>query len=111
MKPISDKRRDENAIRAKLMAEKFGPEHEWSCSFWDHRMENPEVQVGKNYRTCWGPIDGHEVVKRSRGGSIVDMDNVVLLCRLHNGLVEDHPLSAHRLGLADHSWEGHDAAR
>jgi hypothetical protein len=36
------------------------------------------------------------------------MDNVVLLCDFHNGLVEDFPDHAHREGLARHSWENDD---
>lgn len=105
MKPVSDKRKEENVLRRELLELKFGPRHEWTCRFNEHRDKHPEVQVGKNFRTCWGPIDGHEIIKRSRGGSITDMEIVTTLCRLHNGWVEDHPLSAHRLGLADHSWD------
>ena len=55
---------------------------------------------------CLGDVNGHEIVKRSQGGSIVDMDNVVLLCNKHNLWVEDNPLEAHTLGLMRHLWEG-----
>ena len=48
---------------------------------------------------CFGPVNGHELVKRSAGGSIVDPGNVVLLCNAHNTAVEDHPKEARRLGL------------
>ena len=45
------------------------------------------------------------MVKRSRGGSIVDMDNVVLLCDTHNQWVEDFPREAEQIGLSKHGWE------
>ena len=91
---LSDKRRKENAERKRAMLEKFGPKDKWRCQgamFMDVR--------------CYGAVHGHEILKRSRGGSITDMDNVVLLCDFHNGLVEDYPEQAHEAGLAQHSWE------
>jgi len=94
---VSSKRRRENAQRKAAMIERFGPPETWHCSapmFMDTH--------------CYGEIHGHEILKRSRGGSITDMDNVVLLCDFHNGVVEDQPEAAHREGLARHSWENDD---
>ena len=91
---VSSKRKRENAQRKVAMTEKFGDPETWTCQaamFMDVR--------------CYGEIHGHEILKRSRGGSITDMDNVVLLCDYHNGLVEDYPEKAHDAGLARHSWE------
>lgn len=43
--------------------------------------------------------DLHEIVSRARGGSIVDPENVVPLCREHHRWVTEHPLEAAELGL------------
>jgi hypothetical protein len=48
---------------------------------------------------CYGVVNAHEIVKRSQGGSITDPSNAVPLCDFHNGCVEDHPVTAHYLGL------------
>lgn len=47
----------------------------------------------------------HEVLKRSRGGSITDEANCVTACAPCNQWVEDNPREAHHLGFAHHSWE------
>jgi hypothetical protein len=80
------------------MLEEFGPEDEWWC--WLASDGAPGE--------CFGPIAGHELLKRSRGGSITDMSNVVLACQYHNGWVEDNPQEAHQFGWAVHSWERDD---
>jgi hypothetical protein len=91
--PISKKRQRQNAERKAAMLEVFGPREGWKC------------QLRGKYLACFGDINGHELLKRSRGGSITDMTNVVLLCNVHNSWVEDYPELAYDLGLAKHSWE------
>ena len=91
--PIGKKRQSQNVKRKAAMLEKFGPQDEWKC------------EMRGRYLACFGSVHGHELLKRSRGGSITDMDNVVLLCSTHNSWVEDYPELAHELGLAKHSWE------
>jgi hypothetical protein len=90
--PVSRKRQAKNAERKRLMLERFGPQEEWRCLLADPQ--------------CFGAVNGHELLKRSRGGSITDMDNVVLLCNYHNTWVEDYPEEANKMGLSKHSWEG-----
>lgn len=41
----------------------------------------------------------HELQKRSQGGSITDINNVMRSCAPCNVWVEDHPLLAHKAGL------------
>lgn len=87
--PQSDKRRDENKVRAALreqLLKERGP-----------RCEYP----GCTRR--W--VDMHEVKKRSRGGSITDPDNIKLLCRPHHEWTESHPAEAQEQGFLRHSWE------
>ena len=98
LRRMSLERLNENRLRREKLEERFGPRSEWTCSVIGrpHHSEMGE---------CFGPINGHELRKRSQGGSITDMNNVILLCNYHNGWVEDHPLAARRLGLTLNSWE------
>lgn len=92
-----------NASRRELMEAKFGPRETWRCSFADY-SRNPDLTMVAMI-THFGAVNGHELLKRSRGGSITDMDNVVLLCDFHNEWVEIYPKEAHEMGLAKHAWE------
>lgn len=91
---VSKKRKKENAIRKIVLADKYGPPANWKC------------ELGPLIGTkCFGPVNGHELLKRSRGGSITDVDNIMLACNHHNSWVEDNPSEAYELGLSFHSWE------
>jgi hypothetical protein len=97
LRPVSKKRRAENVERKALMEEKFGPRENWRCAF-------PQIDNGFGLG-CFGDVNGHEVLKRSRGGSVTDMTIVVLACQYHNDWVEENPRQAHRMGLAAHAWD------
>lgn len=97
LNPVSTKRTTENRERRTALETAFGPRDAWACFASVHRYD----VMGP----CFGPINGHEIVKRSQGGSITDPENVILLCDRHNEWVENFPLDAHRLGLMKHSWE------
>ncbi len=45
----------------------------------------------KQYGGCFGTLDVHHRVPRSRGGTD-DLDNLILLCRLHHMLAQRHEL-------------------
>lgn len=48
----------------------------------------------------------HEPHTRGRGGSIVDPENIVMLCWFHNWQISaEEPVWAYELGLLKHSWE------
>jgi hypothetical protein len=87
--PQSDKRKRDNkeraVLREQLLAER-GP----LCEYPDCRRK-------------W--VDMHEVKKRSRGGSILDPDNIKLLCRPHHEWTEREPNEAQQMGFLKHSWE------
>ena len=97
LRPVSDKRRDDNALRAEMMEAKYGP-RPWRCL--------AERALLGQMGPCHGEVNGHEIIKASqwRAGRLVP-DNVVTLCNFHNGWVEDNPIEAHELGLMKHSWE------
>ena len=98
LKPISESRQRVNAERKTLMVERFGNPDTWACQL------RPIIGT-----PCFGEVHGHEVLSRSRAGrtdtNLLDMDGILLACDFHNGWVEDHPIEAHGLGLAKHSWE------
>lgn len=49
---------------------------------------------------CWNrAVDIHEPLLRSRGGSILDPENTVALCREHHDWVHANPAKATELGL------------
>jgi 5-methylcytosine-specific restriction endonuclease McrA len=50
--------------------------------------------------------DGHEILRRSQGGSPVDPENVVHLCREHHNWVHSRIIEAVRLGLLARRREG-----
>lgn len=55
---------------------------------------------------CGGVIDGHEIVPRSLyPGGHLDRSNVVGVCRIHHGWIDDHPAEAVTRGLSGHSWD------
>lgn len=49
--------------------------------------------------------DIHEPLTRARGGSIVDLDNTVAVCRRCHDWIHAHPDEATSLGLLKHSWD------
>lgn len=56
--------------------------------------------------TCWGDLDGHEVIQRSvRPGGHLEPDNIRLVCRRHHEWLERDAMLAHELGLLKFSWE------
>ncbi len=99
VKPMSSKRHAENRERRKVMAEAFGPRETWQC------YVSQSSFAGGLMGPCYGPLNGHEIVKRSQGGSITDPSNILILCDRHNEWVENFPVDAHRLGLMKHNWE------
>ena len=100
IKPMSSRRHAENRERRRVMADVFGPRETWACS-----VAGTMLAAGL-MGPCYGPINGHEILTRGRGGSITDPSNILLLCDRHNEWCSSHSDDAHRLGLLKHNWEG-----
>lgn len=49
--------------------------------------------------------DVHELVRRSQGGSIIEEENVLAVCRPCHTRINAYPQLAFDLGLAKHGWE------
>lgn len=50
-------------------------------------------------------VDVHELVRRSQGGSILDEENLMCVCRSCHQRIGNHPQLAFDLGLSRHGWE------
>lgn len=87
LRPVSTKRAAENRQRAKVVKQLV--EADPICAF-------PSCTAFAS--------DPHEIVPRSRGGSIVDPEIIRLLCRPHHNWAHEHPIQATELGLLVHSW-------
>jgi len=44
-------------------------------------------------------VDVHEVLTRARGGDLLDVQNLLAVCRVCHGWIHDHPHDAGLLGL------------
>ena len=49
--------------------------------------------------------DVHEIIRRSQGGSILDENNVLAVCRPCHVRIGNNPQLAFDLGLEKHGWE------
>lgn len=54
--------------------------------------------------------DIHELIRRSQGGSILDEDNLLAVCRPCHNRIGAYPALAFELGLAKHGWEQNDTS-
>jgi len=50
--------------------------------------------------------DVHEIKTRARGGSIVDVENCLALCRMCHRYITDNPAWALEHGYVVHAWAG-----
>lgn len=50
-------------------------------------------------------VDVHEIIRRSQGGSILDEENLLCVCRPCHQRIGNYPQLAFDLGLAKHGWE------
>ena len=102
MRQVSKHRDRINRQRRILQEAAWGP-RPWTCWFrdrgWALSIAGP----------CYGAVNGHEILKRSRAGStdenLLNIEGQVPLCSAHNTWVENEPEKAHEMGLSKHSWE------
>jgi hypothetical protein len=95
LKQVSAKRAAENRQRREVVAALAA-----AVEPSDHcpaAVAFPEV-------ACGGPVDPHEPLTRSRGGSITDPANIRLICRAHHDHVHLHPVEAEAAGWLVSSW-------
>lgn len=55
---------------------------------------------------CCAVLDPHEIIPRSAwAAGVLEVDNVMIVCRNHHRWIDAHPHAAHSLGLHGYSWE------
>ena len=105
---VSKRRQSVNAQRSRALVKAFGPRSTWLCAFSSFFPSEGSILTCEAMK-CSGPVNGHELLKRSRAGStdanLLDTSGIALMCSFHNGWIEDNPKIAHEYGLARHSWE------
>lgn len=63
------------------------------------------VCLARPLGSCFGPLVGHELVKRSQAKDPqLDRRLVVTVCAFHNAWIEDHPHAAQHAGLSVPGW-------
>lgn len=55
--------------------------------------------------------DIHEIIRRSQGGSILDEENLLAVCRPCHNRIGAYPALAFELGLAKEGWRRDDTNR
>jgi 5-methylcytosine-specific restriction endonuclease McrA len=99
MRHRSKKKEAEYQLRrplvARLLAER--PHCEACLVFAEHDQKVTYI--------CNPAVDVHEVVRRSQGGSILDEDNLMCVCRPCHRRIGNYPQLAFDLGLAKHAWD------
>lgn len=87
LKPISDRRAGRTDDRRAAVAEAFSGPDGNRCAL--------------AYRgNCMGPINGHELIGRYAFSEGIYMpENILPMCDMHNGWVEDNPYEATLIGV------------
>jgi len=92
IKQQSAKKKAENNTRRELLR-----------ALVDERGEMCQAKVDN---VCTGvAVDAHEVLTRARGGSAVDPENILLVCRACHEWIGAHPKQAKLRGLLRSSWD------
>jgi hypothetical protein len=95
----SAKKEKEYVERRKLVV-RLLEEKPWceACPVFD---EHDEKKMYKRNQSS----DLHELKRRSQGGSILDEENIICVCRPCHTRIGNYPQLAFDLGLAKHGWE------
>ena len=95
----SKKKEAEYRQRRPLVAKML--EEEPMCQACPVFAEHDELAVYRRNQSC----DVHELKRRSQGGSILDEENCITVCRPCHQRIGNYPQLAFDLGLAKHGWE------
>ena len=95
----SAKKEAEYALRRPLV-KRMLEESPW-CQACPVFAEYDEKVTYRRNQAC----DVHELKRRSQGGSILDEENCITVCRPCHQRIGNYPQLAFDLGLAKHGWE------
>lgn len=98
IKPVSAKRAKDNRLRRRVLHQRYGKHPRChACPV----LQAAGIEVG-----CSGwAMDGHEVLTSGRGGSRVDVANVLPVGRACHRWITEHSKLAEPLGLVRASWD------
>ena len=99
MRYRSAKKEKEYVERRKLVV-RLLEEKPW-CEACPVFAEHDEKKMYKRNQSS----DLHELKRRSQGGSILDEENIICVCRPCHTRIGNYPQLAFDLGLAKHGWE------
>lgn len=99
MRHRSKKKEAEYRLRRPLVA-RLLEERPW-CEACAKFAEYDGVAIYKRNQSS----DVHEIIRRSQGGSILDEENLMTVCRPCHTRIGNYPQLAFDLGLAKHGWE------
>ena len=111
LRSVSKKRQSQQAARRKLVREQLAlrPQCEAGEPIYMHYVTNfgtPYARERQRTDRCQGrSTDIHEPLTRARGGSIVDVENTIAVCRRCHDWIHANPIIAEDLGLLKHSWK------
>ena len=99
MRYRSAKKEKEYVERRKRVA-RLLEEKPW-CEACPVFAEHDEKKMYKRNQSS----DLHELKRRSQGGSILDEENIICVCRPCHTRIGNYPQLAFDLGLAKHGWD------
>jgi 5-methylcytosine-specific restriction endonuclease McrA len=99
MRYRSKKKEKEYQLRRPLV-QRLLEERPW-CEACEKFAKHDELSVYRKNRSQ----DIHEIIRRSQGGSILDEENLMAVCRKCHTRIGNYPQLAFDLGLAKHGWE------
>ena len=99
MRYRSKKKEEEYKLRRPLVARLL--EQRPHCEACPIFAEHDEKIIYSRQRS----VDIHELKRRSQGGSILEEDNLMAVCRQCHNRIGNYPALAFELGLSRHGWE------
>jgi len=99
MRHRSKKKEEEYKLRRPLVARLL--EQRPYCEACPIFAEHDEKIIYSRQRS----VDIHELKRRSQGGSILEEDNLMAVCRQCHNRIGNYPALAFELGLSRHGWE------
>lgn len=108
----SQKMKDKYVERRKIVSEMLKSEKCSACVIfhvydgYSRMPDNPSIPHEPRFGVCHvrKTQDVHEIVNRSQGGSILDPDNLLAVCRPCHRRITENPIEAQAVGLHLPRW-------
>ena len=94
------KKKEKEYRQRRPLVERLLQERPW-CEACAKFAEHDGLAVYQRNRSQ----DIHEIIRRSQGGSILEEENLMEVCRKCHTRIGNYPQLAFDLGLAKHGWE------